>query len=251
MAYEAGAQELKISRIHSYRPAREDELSFSSSCITEADLATRGIVRLALGRRGREILQMTYEHTSAGRPRASSRNTIEEAAAELFLEQSYAGTTVDDIAQRAGVSRATFFNYFASKGDLLWIDADHAIECFEKRLSAGGTVMEAVIVVAAGIGSERVPLAVTQSDVMGTGEELVASGLARVARVAGLIRASLAASGGRGEGAGLRGLELSVRANALAGAIVAAWGAWILGGIDRAPLSEYLNEALALVQLEQ
>lgn len=50
------------------------------------------------------------ERTSAGRPKASSRDTIEEAAAELFLEQSYAGTTIDEIAQRAGVSRATFLD---------------------------------------------------------------------------------------------------------------------------------------------
>ncbi|HNP15950.1 MAG TPA: helix-turn-helix domain-containing protein, partial [Terrimesophilobacter sp.] len=71
---------------------------------------------------------MVREPGSAGRPKASSRGTIEEAAAELFLEQSYSGTTIEEITQRAGVSRATFFNYFESKSDLLWIDADRAIE---------------------------------------------------------------------------------------------------------------------------
>lgn len=190
---------------------------------------------------------MKSERTSAGRPKASSRDTIEEAAAELFLEQSYAGTTIDEIAQRAGVSRATFFNYFQSKGDLLWIDADHAIERLEERLAKGDSVIDAVATVAAEVGPERVPLAVTQSDVMGTGDELVASGLARVARVAGLIRVALASEPGNER----RGLELSVMANALAGAIVAAWGAWISGGIDRAPLSDYVRRALALVQLEE
>lgn len=171
---------------------------------------------------------------------------IEEAAAELFLEQSYAGATIDEIAQRAGVSRATFFNYFSSKGDLLWIDADHAIELLEDRLESSASVVNAVMTVAAEVGPERVPLAVTQADVMGTGEELVASGLARVARVAGLIRAALA----RQEGNDLHGLALSVTANALAGALVAAWGAWIMGGVDRLPLSDYARDALALVQLE-
>ena len=190
---------------------------------------------------------MSGDRSTAGRPRASSRDTIEEAAAELFLEQSYAGTTIDEITQRAGVSRATFFNYFSSKGDLLWIDADSAIEKLEIRLNAGDSVLDAVAAVAAEVGSERVPLAVTQSDVMGTGEELVSSGLARVARVAGLIRIALSREAARN----LHGLELSVRANSLAGAIVAAWGAWISGGIARLPLSEYLAEALALVQIEQ
>jgi AcrR family transcriptional regulator len=189
---------------------------------------------------------MKSERMTAGRPRASSRDTIEEAAAELFLEQSYSGTTIDDITQRAGVSRATFFNYFASKGDVLWMDADHAIEMLERRLRAGDTVIDAVNAVAADVGSERVPLAVTQSDVMGTGEELVASGLARVACLTGLIRAALQsqAEADRDE------LALTVRAHCISGAIVAAWGAWINGGVDRAPLGDYAERALALVQLE-
>ncbi|MEO7544824.1 MAG: TetR/AcrR family transcriptional regulator, partial [Terrimesophilobacter sp.] len=162
-------------------------------------------------------MEMKSEHNAPGRPRASSRDTIEEAAAELFLEQSYAGTTIDEITQRAGVSRATFFNYFASKGDLLWIDADHAIERLDERLNAGDCVSDAVMAVAAEVGPERVPLAVTQSDVMGTGDEIVASGLPRVARVSSLIRAALSR-----EAAGVTGgLELSVRANSLTGAIVA------------------------------
>ncbi|MBC7441420.1 MAG: TetR family transcriptional regulator, partial [Ramlibacter sp.] len=60
----------------------------------------------------------------AGRPRGSSRAMLEEAAAELFLEQTYAGTTIEQITRRAGVSRNTFFNYFRAKSDLLWVDVD-------------------------------------------------------------------------------------------------------------------------------
>ncbi len=188
---------------------------------------------------------MKSEPVSAGRPRASSRDTIEEAAAELFLEQSYAGTTIDEITQRAGVSRATFFNYFESKGDLLWIDADHAIESLQTRIDSGADVVDAVIAVAREIGREKVPLAATQSDVMGTREELVTSGLVRVARVTGLIRHALV----RQLGQSVHDLALNVTANSLAGAIVAAWGAWIMGGLDRASLSEYVRDALDLVQL--
>ena len=62
-----------------------------------------------------------------GRPRRSSTRALEEAAAELFLEQGYSHTTVDDIASRAGVSRATFFNYFHNKSDVLWVDVDRAL----------------------------------------------------------------------------------------------------------------------------
>ncbi|MDQ4138682.1 MAG: TetR/AcrR family transcriptional regulator, partial [Actinomycetota bacterium] len=71
---------------------------------------------------------------TSGRPRVSSRRTIEEAAAELFLEQGYDRTTVDDIARRAGVGRATFFNYFPSKPDLLWVDVDEGLARLQEAL---------------------------------------------------------------------------------------------------------------------
>ncbi len=47
------------------------------------------------------------------------RTAIWDAATDLFVEQGYDETTIDDIAQRAGVSRRSFFRYFASKSDLM------------------------------------------------------------------------------------------------------------------------------------
>src|SRR6478735_7716486 len=72
----------------------------------------------------------------AGRPKASSRETIAEAACELFLEQGYEQTSIVDIASRAGVSRSSFFNYFASKSDVLWAGLDERIAALEERLTA-------------------------------------------------------------------------------------------------------------------
>lgn len=40
------------------------------------------------------------------------------AALELFVEKGFAATRVDDVAQRAGVSKGTLFLYFPSKEDL-------------------------------------------------------------------------------------------------------------------------------------
>ena len=41
-----------------------------------------------------------------------------EAALDLFVEKGFAGTRVEEVAQRAGVSKGTLFLYFASKEDL-------------------------------------------------------------------------------------------------------------------------------------
>jgi|RhiMetdeSRZDD1v2_1073273.scaffolds.fasta_scaffold660194_2 AcrR family transcriptional regulator len=47
------------------------------------------------------------------------RGAIWDAAADLFADTGFERTTVDDIARAAGVSKRTFFRYFASKRDLM------------------------------------------------------------------------------------------------------------------------------------
>jgi AcrR family transcriptional regulator len=50
--------------------------------------------------------------------KAATQEAILLAATELFLERGYEGTTVADVAERAGVSRATVFWHFSDKGGL-------------------------------------------------------------------------------------------------------------------------------------
>ncbi len=47
------------------------------------------------------------------------RDAIWDAAIDLFSEKGFDETTVDDIADAAGVSRRSFFRYFSSKSDLM------------------------------------------------------------------------------------------------------------------------------------
>ncbi|MEJ8279534.1 TetR/AcrR family transcriptional regulator [Pseudonocardia spirodelae] len=57
--------------------------------------------------------------TRAPDPRgARSRALLYDAATALFAERGFAATTMDDVAQRAGLSRRTAFNHFPSKGEL-------------------------------------------------------------------------------------------------------------------------------------
>lgn len=54
--------------------------------------------------------------------RRNSRNTrsrIVSAAWELFYENGYDDTTVDDIVERSGTSKGSFYHYFAGKDALL------------------------------------------------------------------------------------------------------------------------------------
>lgn len=54
--------------------------------------------------------------------RKSTRNTrskIVSAAWELFYENGYDDTTVDDIVERSGTSKGSFYHYFAGKDALL------------------------------------------------------------------------------------------------------------------------------------
>lgn len=50
-----------------------------------------------------------------------SRQAIARAAVRLFEEKGFDATTMDEIAQAAGVSRPTVFNYFAHKEDILLV----------------------------------------------------------------------------------------------------------------------------------
>lgn len=50
--------------------------------------------------------------------KAATQERILAAATELFLERGYEKTTVSDVAERGGVSRATVFWHFSDKGGL-------------------------------------------------------------------------------------------------------------------------------------
>jgi len=50
---------------------------------------------------------------------AKRRQKITEVAMDLFLKNGYHGTTVREICEASGVNRASIYDYFASKEDIL------------------------------------------------------------------------------------------------------------------------------------
>lgn len=56
---------------------------------------------------------------------SSSRTAVMTAALDLFDQQGFEATSVEQIAQAAGVSRSTFFRQFGGKDDVVF--ADHEV----------------------------------------------------------------------------------------------------------------------------
>jgi AcrR family transcriptional regulator len=49
----------------------------------------------------------------------TTRNRIQQAALDLFLQHGIRKTSIDDIAERAGVTRVTVYRYFADRPELV------------------------------------------------------------------------------------------------------------------------------------
>ncbi|WP_439030073.1 acyl-CoA-like ligand-binding transcription factor [Gordonia terrae] len=85
-----------------------------------------------------------------GRPATTSAHQLAARAQELFLERGFENTSVGDIADAAGVSRRTFFRYFATKADVVWVESAAELDHFRRLIAesdspAHVTVTEAFI----------------------------------------------------------------------------------------------------------
>ncbi|MBW9118667.1 TetR family transcriptional regulator [Microbacterium trichothecenolyticum] len=177
----------------------------------------------------------------AGRPKASSRETIAEAACELFLEQGYEQTSISDIARRAGVSRSSFFNYFSSKSDVLWAGLDERLATFEHRLEGAdgkgaAAVRAATLAIADSFAPDSLALGIVNATAMGLEAEYDRDAALRRARVARAVATRLLRDGADRVGAEVAGA-------AWGGAVLAAIEAWAHDGAGRTSLARFLSLA--------
>lgn len=80
-----------------------------------------------------DAIQAGYHPPAAQRRKERQRRQIIEVATELYLQNGgadggFAKTTVEDIAERADISVRTFFRYFNSKADVIFLDGKRANE---------------------------------------------------------------------------------------------------------------------------
>ncbi len=63
---------------------------------------------------------------------ASTKAALFESAITLFNEKGYNSVTIEDIAQRAGTAKGSFYTYFRTKSDII-IEEFRAIDDYYKR----------------------------------------------------------------------------------------------------------------------
>lgn len=68
-----------------------------------------------------------------------ARDRLAQAAFDLFDERGYEQTTVDDITERAGLGRTTFFRYYRSKEDVIFPDHDRLLAQLRDRLASSSS----------------------------------------------------------------------------------------------------------------
>jgi len=84
---------------------------------------------------------------ASGRPFSTSREALERAAFALFEERGFDQTSIDDIADAAGIGRRTFFRYYPSKNDLVWGNFEQELRKMRSSLDTsapGKPLMDAI-----------------------------------------------------------------------------------------------------------
>jgi AcrR family transcriptional regulator len=114
------------------------------------------------------------------RKKVRTREALLSAATRLYLSHGYDTTTVDEIAEAAGVARRTFFRYFARKDETVFPLQAERIAMFRERLAshrAEAAPFEAVVracLELAAVFSETREHLVVQARIMNASVSLIA-----------------------------------------------------------------------------
>jgi AcrR family transcriptional regulator len=128
----------------------------------------------------------------------NARERLETAALDLFVENGYEETTVAQIADRAGMNRATFFRHFSDKREVLFGGQDVLAGLFADAIKAappGVTLTECLRAALAAAEVVMTPqlraAAARRRLVVAANSELQERGLLKHARITTSVTAAL------------------------------------------------------------
>jgi AcrR family transcriptional regulator len=177
----------------------------------------------------------------------NARERLETAALDLFVENGYEETTVAQIAERAGMNRATFFRHFADKREVLFGGEDVLAGLFADAVRAappGATLTECLQAALAAAGAAMTPqlraAAARRIVVVAANPELQERGLLKHARVTASVTGAMRERGADELTARL-GAELVMLAFSV------AFERWMKAD-DGAPFAPFADAALTDLQ---
>jgi AcrR family transcriptional regulator len=177
----------------------------------------------------------------------NARERLEDAALDLFVENGFEETTVAQIADRAGMNRATFFRHFADKREVLFGGEDVLAGLFTGAIKAAAPEATLAECLHAALAAAEVAMttqlrgaASRRRSVVAANSELQERGLLKHARIAESINAALRERG-TDELTARLGAELVMLAFSV------AFERWMKANGD-APFSPFAEAALSELQ---
>lgn len=84
----------------------------------------------------KKLVRREKPPSRVGRRPSTTRGDISDLGIALFATKGFDETSVDDIADAAGIARRTFFRYFPSKNAVPWGDFDAQLTALRDLLAA-------------------------------------------------------------------------------------------------------------------
>lgn len=178
---------------------------------------------------------------SRWKPDAGGR--LVKAAMTLFDERGYEATTVAEIAEAAGLTKRTFFRYFADKREVLFLGSAELQDGWVAAVRDAPPDAGAMAAVEAGLAAvaemfgERHPLAGVRARIVAANPELQERELIKLATLAEALAAAL-----RARGVGDPAAELAAQTGVTV--FHTAFGRWVRQD-DPGALRRLMDESLA------
>lgn len=127
-----------------------------------------------------------------------ARDRLAESALDLYEERGFEGTTVAEIAERAGLTKRTFFRHFADKREVLFSGTDELERLIVEGIATTLPSAYPLDAVVAGLeattavfDAQRLPYARRRAAIVAANPDLQERELIKMERLAGAMAAAL------------------------------------------------------------